>query len=78
MISSAASMIAAAASMDTGGYTGAWGKAGKLAVLHEKELVLNKMDTENLLDAVSMVRDFSSAIDLRAAAASAFAGPSSA
>jgi hypothetical protein len=26
---------------NTGGYTGAWGPEGKLAVLHEKELVLN-------------------------------------
>ena len=39
-------------SFDTGGYTGAWGQAGKLAVLHEKELVLNKYDTENLLQAI--------------------------
>lgn len=29
----------------TGGYTGSWGESGKLAVLHEKELVLNKEDT---------------------------------
>jgi hypothetical protein len=34
---------------DTGGYTGEWGKSGKLAILHEKELVLNASDTENLL-----------------------------
>mgnify|MGYP003290330519 CR=1 FL=1 len=27
--------------MATGGYTGTWGPEGKLAVLHEKELVLN-------------------------------------
>jgi chromosome segregation ATPase len=30
-----------ATSMDTGGYTGEWGPEGKLAVLHEKEIVLN-------------------------------------
>ena len=42
---------------DTGGYTGAWGQAGKLAVLHEKELVLNKYDTENLLQAIQMLRE---------------------
>jgi hypothetical protein len=30
---------------DTGGYTGKWGPEGKLATLHEKELVLNKQDT---------------------------------
>lgn len=40
----------------TGGYTGAWGKDGKLAVLHEKELVLNKEDTANILQAVSAIR----------------------
>ena len=40
----------------TGGYTGAWGKDGKLAVLHEKELVLNKDDTTNILKAVETIR----------------------
>ena len=44
-------------SFDTGGYTGDWGSnEGKLAMLHEKEIVLNKMDTENILNAVSIVR----------------------
>lgn len=43
-------------SFNTGGYTGAWGSEGKLAVLHEKELVLNKTDTQNILNIVSMVR----------------------
>ena len=42
---------------DTGGYTGAWGDTGRLALLHEKELVLNKEDTKNLLDAVSILRN---------------------
>ena len=41
---------------DTGGYTGEWGSTGKLAVLHQKELVLNAADTENILSAVSLVR----------------------
>lgn len=46
---------------DTGGYTGDWlGKAGKLALLHAKELVLNAKDTENILSAVDMVRQMSS------------------
>lgn len=40
----------------TGGYTGAWGSEGKMAILHEKELILNKTDTENILNTVSMVR----------------------
>ena len=49
---------------DTGGYTGNWegdGVAshndGKLAFLHQKELILNQSDTKNILDAVQMVRD---------------------
>jgi hypothetical protein len=29
-------------SFATGGYTGEWGPEGKLAMLHEKELILNK------------------------------------
>lgn len=49
---------------DTGGYTGTWSdktdeaKNGKLAYLHQKELVLNEADTQNILDAVSLVRQF--------------------
>lgn len=50
--------------MDTGGYTGDWGpsegisdaKNGKMAILHSKELVLNADDTENILDAVNIMR----------------------
>lgn len=46
---------------DTGGYTGDWnGKDGKLAMLHSKELVLNKEDTGNILQAVAAVRSISS------------------
>ena len=48
---------------DTGGYTGDWGPEGKLAFLHQKELVLNSSDTENILSAVSIIRDISNAID---------------
>lgn len=41
----------------TGGYTGDWAdKQGKLAVLHQKELVLNSQDTKNILQAVDIVR----------------------
>ena len=44
----------------TGGYTGDWGNQnGKIALLHQKELVLNADDTENMLEAVQMVRDIS-------------------
>ena len=47
----------------SGGYTGSWGeggvdeKKGKMAILHEKELVLNQTDTQNILSAVGLIRD---------------------
>lgn len=45
-------------SYDTGGYTGDWGTTdGRLALLHQKELVLNEADTTNILTAVQSVRD---------------------
>lgn len=45
---------------DTGGYTGDWqGDDGKLALLHQKEIILNAEDTKNILDAVQTVRDMS-------------------
>ena len=47
---------------DTGGYTGSWGKEGKVAMLHEKELVLNKADTKNMLDTVNIVRQLGSSL----------------
>ena len=51
-----------AASFDTGGYTGTWDNStnnatGKMAILHEKEIVLNKYDTANLLEAVKLQRN---------------------
>lgn len=51
---------------DTGGYTGEWGHDGKLAVLHQKELVLNASDTANMLDIVNVVRDIVRQIDAQA------------
>ena len=42
---------------DTGGYTGEWGRDGRLALLHQKELVLNKEDTANMLNAISIMRN---------------------
>ena len=49
----------------SGGYTGDWSKTGgldgiggKAAILHQKEMVLNAKDTENMLKAVEMVRDY--------------------
>lgn len=55
------------ASADSGGYTGVWGPGGKLAMLHEKELVLKPLDTENLLSSMQLLKDISSMIDLNAA-----------
>ena len=49
----------------TGGYTGEWvngNKEGKLAFLHQKELVLNKDDTKNTLSAVKIARDLISSL----------------
>ena len=54
---------------DTGGYTGSWGPEGRLALLHQKEIVLNASDTANLLASVSLIRDITKQIDLQAAAA---------
>lgn len=51
---------------DTGGYTGEWGQDGRLAVLHQKELVLNASDTANMLDIVNVVRDIVQQIDAQA------------
>ena len=52
---------------DTGGYTGEWGPQGRLAVVHEKELVLKQDDTANFLLATGMLRNIASMIDLNAA-----------
>ena len=47
-----------AAKFDSGGYTGDWDTSdGKFAILHEKELVLNQSDTQNLLNSVQILRD---------------------
>jgi hypothetical protein len=56
------------ASFDTGGYTGSWGSEGKLAMLHQKEIILNAKDTENFLHAIEIVRQLASQIDLQASA----------
>lgn len=50
----------------SGGYTGEWGPAGRLAMLHEKEVVLNAEDSANFLSAIEIVRDLSRYIDLQA------------
>ena len=51
-------------SFATGGYTGSWGgSAGRLAVLHQKEIVLNKDDTANFLSAIHTIRDLNSGLN---------------
>lgn len=55
----------------SGGYTGEWGSEGRIAMLHQKELVLNAEDTANMLSAIQIIRDISRVIDLRAAAQTA-------
>ena len=51
---------------DTGGYTGDWDSKtkGALAILHEKEIVLNQNDTKNLLEAIKIVRSVVSSINI--------------
>ena len=51
---------------DTGGYTGEWGPEGRIALLHQKEIVLNAHDTENLLSIVDMVRQMATSLDFNA------------
>ena len=48
---------------DTGGYTGSWGADGRIAMLHQKELVLNAKDTENMLNAVQILRTITENLD---------------
>ena len=59
-----------AISLDTGGYTGEWGPDGKLAMLHQKELVLNADDTSNILQTVAFMRELVSMLDKQASMAS--------
>lgn len=47
----------------SGGYTGTWNDDGKLAFLHQKELVLNADDTENMLVSIQLVRQIAKQLD---------------
>ena len=53
-------------SYDTGGYTGEWGPEGRMAMLHQKEIVLNAHDTENFLTAINIVRSISDRLEQQA------------
>ena len=47
----------------SGGYTGQWNdNRGKIAVLHQKELVLNEDDTKNFLEGTHILREISSSL----------------
>ena len=68
---------------DTGGYTGSWDSSGRLAMLHQKELVLNAKDTENMLNTVAIMRGLTYSLGstmlsrLAGATASGYSGGSS-
>ena len=49
-------------SLATGGYTGDFSD-GRLALLHEKELVLNSQDTRNILTAVALTRQMAAMLE---------------
>lgn len=51
-------------SYDTGGYTGEWGPEGKWALLHQKELVLNASQTEDLLMTMELLDSIIKQIDM--------------
>ena len=51
-------------SFNTGGYTGEWGPEGKLAMLHQKELVLNAQQTEDLFMTMELLDSILKQIDL--------------
>ena len=54
----------------SGGYTGSWaGSYGKLAFLHQKELILNQHDTENFLASIEILEHILQMIDLQATSA---------
>lgn len=69
VVSAQSSWNGAAAQVSTvsfasGGYTGDWGdNNGRIAVLHKKELILNKDDTVNMLSIVDKVREYVNVIN---------------
>ena len=45
------------ASMASGGYTGVWGPSGKLAFLHEKEIVMNASQVDELTNQLKFLQE---------------------
>ena len=54
-----ASSVTTSSSFDTGGYTGSWDSSGRLAILHQKELILNAGETKDFLKALNILRSIS-------------------
>lgn len=54
----------------SGGYTGEWGPEGRMAILDQKELVLNAEDTSNILNIVDLTNQILKTLDGNAYAAS--------
>ena len=50
-------------SFDTGGYTGSWDSSGKLAMLHEKEIVLNQSQSKDFSKLVANMPDILKFLD---------------
>jgi hypothetical protein len=67
LASAAGSLVGGLIGFDSGGYTGEWGPYGKMAVLHEKELILDKYDTANFLKSMELLDNISKTIDLQSA-----------
>lgn len=51
------------ASFDSGGFTGSWGKSGKLATLHQNELILNEKETNKFGNLISKFDGLSRMLD---------------
>jgi len=52
------------ATFDSGGYTGSWSSDnGKIGILHQKELVLNTNDTENLLNTIEILKSITNSLN---------------
>ena len=51
------------ASNADGGYTGSWGPSGKLAILHEQEMILTKDETKKFFDNLAIMESILATLD---------------
>jgi hypothetical protein len=51
------------ASNADGGYTGSWGPNGKLAILHEQEMILTKDETKKFFDNLAIMESILATLD---------------